>query len=61
MTERSTVIARAERIKGELALEKELTVHAVVRKANYELQIDGEGPLRAQLDVIEAELGSWAD
>ena len=59
--ERITVIARAQRISGDLGLDKdERTVLAIVRKANYELQIDGEGPLRTQLDAIEAELGSWA-
>ena len=59
---RGTVCARAERINGVLGLEaaEDHTVLAIVRNANYELQIDGEGPLRTQLDVIEAELGSWA-
>ena len=58
--ERSTVIARAERIGRELELD-ERTVAATVRAASYELQIDGGGPLRAQLDAIEAELGTRAD
>ena len=37
------------------------TLPAIVSAANYELQIDGEGPLRTQLDAIEAELGTRAD
>ena len=55
-TKRDTLRTRIDRIKEYLELDEQ-TAPGVVRAANYELHIEGEGTLCAQVERLEAELG----